>query len=60
MEMTGYNFNMSIALLAVATATATPSVAAVPRANLTVYHVNPLSFGGVPFNMDTGDATGKS
>lgn len=27
-------------------------------ANLTVYHVNPQSFGGIPFNMDTGDVTG--
>lgn len=26
----------------------------VPKANLTVYHVNPMSFGGIPFNMDTG------
>lgn len=30
----------------------------VPKANLTVYHVNPMSFGGIPFNMDTGDDTG--
>ena len=34
------------------------AAAGVPKANLTVYHVNPLSFGGIPFNMDTGDATG--
>jgi len=26
--------------------------------NLTVYHVNPISYGGIPYNMDTGDVTG--
>ena len=27
-------------------------------ANITVYHVNPRKYGGVPFNMDTGDVAG--
>jgi len=36
--------------------------AAVPRpvnpSNITVYHVNPHAEGAIPFNMNTGDATG--
>jgi hypothetical protein len=26
--------------------------------NITVYHINPISMGAVPLNMDVGDATG--
>ena len=47
---------MSSSLVLLSTMAA--AAAGVPKANLTVYHVNPLSFGGIPFNMDTGDATG--
>jgi len=48
-----------LALLAVASVG--PCVAQIPPArawNLTVYHLNPVSAGAVPVNMDTGDARG--
>jgi len=39
-------------------ATPPPTSAPVAFANLTTYHVNPLSAGSVPFNMDTGGVSG--
>ena len=35
-----------------------PAFAIENATNITVYHINPLQFGAVPINMDTGDAAG--
>jgi hypothetical protein len=44
----------AIAMVVLGSAPAAP-----PKlANITVYHVNPESYGGIPFNMDVGDVPG--
>jgi hypothetical protein len=50
-----------VGAFAVAAAVQSIAVAAIDPAfakNLTVYHINELSFGAVPLNMDVGDAAG--
>ncbi len=51
---------MMALLLALASLQAAEVVAIDPAfaKNITVYHINPVSFGAVPLNMDVGDAAG--
>ena len=45
-------------VLTVALAAALPTSDPETRRNLTIYHVNPATYGSAPINMDTGDARG--
>ena len=48
----------SLALvLTIAVAVALPTTSE-DRRNITIYHVNPATYGSAPINMDTGDSRG--